>query len=120
VLYCDVPRCGRAAGYRFAANPEEAALRCLRHAVFYRPVRRRALRVAALVGSVLFLINQADVVLSGAVTPAVLAKIGLTYLVPFSVSTYSALGVSRLRRAGEPAAAPGGGVSAADPDPERG
>jgi hypothetical protein len=87
VLYCDVPRCGRAAGYRFAANPEEAALRCLRHAVFYRPVRRRALRVAA---------------------------------VPFSVSTYSALGVSRLRRAGEPAAAPGGGVSAADPDPERG
>jgi len=119
VLRCDVPRCGRAAGYRFAANPEETALRCLRHAVFYRPVRRRALRVAALVGSVLFLINQADVVLSGAVTPAVLAKIGLTYLVPFSVSTYSALGVSRLRRAGEssvPALLP----DAAESDRERG
>ena len=45
----------------------------------------------------LMVINQADVVLSGHVTVLVLAKIGLTYLVPFSVSTYSALAINRLR-----------------------
>jgi hypothetical protein len=53
--------------------------------------------VALLVGTILLVINQADVVLSGHLTPLVAAKIGLTYLVPFSVSTYSALAANRLR-----------------------
>jgi hypothetical protein len=59
-------------------------------------VRDRALRVAAVVGLTLFLINQADVVLSGGLTALVALKIALTFLVPYSVSTYSALQVSRL------------------------
>jgi hypothetical protein len=58
--------------------------------------------VAGVVGSVLFAINQLDVVLAGQVTPLVVAKIGLTYLVPFSVSTYSSLGASRIPPAGAP------------------
>ena len=58
----------------------------------------RALRVAAVVGTILFLINQADVVLSGNLTPVVALKVGLTYLVPFSVSTYSALQINRIGR----------------------
>jgi hypothetical protein len=59
-------------------------------------VRDRALRVAAVVGLALFLINQLDVVLAGGLNAVVAAKIALTFLVPYSVSTYSALQVSRL------------------------
>ena len=71
--------------------------RCLRHALFYPRVRDRAIRVALIVGLALFVINQLDVVLSGGLTAVVAAKIALTFLVPYSVSTYSALGVSRVR-----------------------
>lgn len=60
-------------------------------------VRGRALRVALVVGVVLFLINQLDVVLRGGATPLVVAKIVLTFAVPYAVSTYSALEVNRLR-----------------------
>ncbi len=59
-------------------------------------MRDRALRVAAVVGLALFAINQLDVVLSGGLTTLVALKIALTFLVPYSVSTYSALQVSRL------------------------
>ena len=69
----------------------------MRHAIVYPPVRDRAVRVALLVGIVLFAINQLDVVLRGEVTPIVAAKILLTFAVPYAVSTYSALRVSRAR-----------------------
>lgn len=42
------------------------------------------------------LINQADVLLTGHASAFVVAKIGLTYLVPCSVSTYSALAANRI------------------------
>jgi hypothetical protein len=54
--------------------------------------------VAGVVGTILFLINQLDVVIAGHITALVVAKILLTYLVPFSVSTYSALQINRLAR----------------------
>lgn len=60
-------------------------------------MRDRALRVAAVVGTILFVINQLDVVASGTLTALVAGKIALTYAVPYSVSTYSALEVNRLR-----------------------
>ena len=63
----------------------------------YPRVRDRALRVALVVGLILFAINQLDVVLRGDVTPVIAAKILLTFVVPYSVSTYSALQVNRLR-----------------------
>ena len=69
----------------------------MRHAILYPPVRDRAVRVALVVGTVLFAINQLDVVLRGEVTPIVAAKILLTFAVPYAVSTYSALQVSRAR-----------------------
>ena len=59
-------------------------------------MRDRAIRVSLVVGIALFLINQLDVVLSGGLTGLVAAKIALTFLVPYTVSTYSALQVSRL------------------------
>ena len=48
-------------------------------------------------GTILMVINQGDVLLSGQLTMLVASKIVLTYAVPFSVSTYSALAANRLR-----------------------
>ena len=57
---------------------------------------RRSVGAAALVGTILALINQADVVLGGRATAATWTKIGLSYLVPFLVSNYGiVLGSSR-------------------------
>jgi hypothetical protein len=52
--------------------------------------------VALVVGSILVVINQGDVLLNGQLTVLVACKIVLTYMVPFSVSTYSALAANRL------------------------
>jgi hypothetical protein len=93
---CD--RCDRTAQFRFASGGAKPALRCWLHAVVYPPVFRRALQVAAVVGTTLFVINQLDVVLSGKIMPLVVVKILLTYMVPFLVSTYSALEINRLHR----------------------
>jgi hypothetical protein len=97
-VVCDLATCGRLARYAFPRPEGAPALRCGRHAPAYGPVFRQALRVAAIVGTLLFAINQGDVVLRGHATPLVVVKVALTYLVPFGVSTYSALGVNRLRR----------------------
>lgn len=88
--------CARPAHYQFLTPGGERRPRCTRHALRYGPVVRRAARVALIVGSVLFLINQADVVLRGDATALVYAKSALTYLVPFCVSTFSALQINRL------------------------
>jgi hypothetical protein len=48
-------------------------------------------RIALLVGTILFCINQLDVVLRGLATPLVCVKIGVTYLVPFVVSNVGLL-----------------------------
>lgn len=57
-----------------------------------------ALRMSALIGSLLNLINQGDVLFGDA--PLVPGKLLLTYLVPYCVATYSATSVSlRLERA---------------------
>lgn len=48
---------------------------------------RRALKVSAIIGTLLILINQGDLILAGMVPP--LWKILLTYLVPYGVSSYS-------------------------------
>jgi hypothetical protein len=58
----------------------------------------RAIKVALIVGTILMVINQGDVLLSGHLTMLVASKIGLTYTVPFAVSTYSALAANRLDR----------------------
>jgi hypothetical protein len=92
--HCDC--CTRSARFRFAGPRGTPAFRCWRHAVFYDPVFQRALKVAAVIGTLLFLINQLDVVLSGKITAVVVLKIILTFLVPFLVATYSALQINQL------------------------
>ena len=53
-------------------------------------VRRRALMMSAMVGSILFLINYADKLFGVGLSSGDLCKIALTYCVPYCVSTYSA------------------------------
>ena len=77
-------------------------MRCARHGLAYPAVLPRALTVAGVVGTVLFLINQLDVVLAGQATPLVVAKVALTYLLPFSVSAASSLTAGRLPPASPP------------------
>jgi hypothetical protein len=66
--------------------------------VAYRPHLRRTIRIALVVGSVLFAINQLDVVLRGDATAIVWFKIGLTYVVPFCVSNAGILIATSTRR----------------------
>jgi len=58
---------------------------------------RRTVGIALLVGTILFVINQLDVVIRGDATPFVWFKIGLTYVVPFCVSNYGILVATKLR-----------------------
>jgi hypothetical protein len=63
--------------------------------VLYPPHLRTTLAIALVVGTVLFCINQLDVVLRGDATALVWVKAALTYLVPFCVSNAGVLVASR-------------------------
>jgi hypothetical protein len=58
-------------------------------------VVRRAATVSAVVGTLLTLINQGDVLVHLHLTPTLLWKIPLTDAVPYCVSIYTAVAVSR-------------------------
>ena len=62
---------------------------------FSGPVVRRALGYGVVVGAVLIAINHGDALLAGDVDSARLAKMGLTVLVPYCVSTASSVGALR-------------------------
>lgn len=62
---------------------------------FRRSVVRRALRTAALVGCVLIAINHGDALLAGDVDAGRLARMLLTLLVPYLVSTTSSVAAMR-------------------------
>ena len=59
-----------------------------RKAWFARDTIKRALQVTALVGSILVVINQGDLLLAGMIPP--IWKLALTYFVPYCVASYSA------------------------------
>lgn len=61
----------------------------IRRNLWLPTVRRRALRMALVVGSVLVAINYGDRLLAGSLGGRDLLKIALTYCVPFCVSAYS-------------------------------
>ena len=52
---------------------------------------RRTTATALIVGTILFGINQLDVVLAGDATALTWLKVGVTYLVPFTVSNIGLL-----------------------------
>jgi hypothetical protein len=78
------------------AGPTGAILTCWRCALLHRPMLRRSLTIAAVVGSVLALVNHGDTVWRGEWTRTMGLKIALTYCVPFAVATASALVNSRV------------------------
>jgi hypothetical protein len=65
--------------------------------VRYPPHLRRTITIALIVGTILFAINQLDVVLRGDATTVVWLKSALTYLVPFTVSNAGVLVATRRR-----------------------
>jgi hypothetical protein len=83
--------------------------------VAFRPHLRRTLLTALIVGTILFAINQLDVVISGAATTATWVKAAVTYLVPFAVANVGVLVASR-RPPGDDVAPP---VGAPRRDPNR-
>ena len=78
-------------------GPSGPHLACRGCALTYRPLLRRSLLIALVVGSVLVAINQGDLLLTGRPEPALLWKVPLTYLVPFVVATWGGLLNSRTR-----------------------
>ncbi|NQZ80683.1 MAG: nitrate/nitrite transporter NrtS [Colwellia sp.] len=56
-----------------------------------RKILRRSLIIAAIVGTILTLINHGDIIISGNIQTTHLVKIVLTYFVPYAVSTYSSV-----------------------------
>jgi hypothetical protein len=76
-------------------------------------VRRRSFKVALLVGAILAAINYTDRFLAGAMTGIDYFKIGLTFLVPFAVSTHASVSAilrDRNRRSGIAGPSPPGGM----------
>jgi hypothetical protein len=81
----------------------EALRICLR-----REHLRRTLRIALVVGTILTLINQADVIIRGDATAITWIKGGLNYCVPFIVSNLGLLAGKRAELDAESPASPSG------------
>ncbi|MBX3418638.1 MAG: nitrate/nitrite transporter NrtS [Pirellulaceae bacterium] len=62
---------------------------------FQTSVIKRSLCFSLVVGTILTAINQGDIVMSGKLEARHWFKIGLTYCVPFIVSTLSSVGALR-------------------------
>jgi len=68
--------------------------------IAFRPHLVRTVRIAMIVGTILFAINQLDVVVRGRGTTLVWLKVALTYLVPFCTSNLGILVATSRRRLG--------------------
>jgi len=98
-------RCGRTSrkGWSFGfkgpmsngAEDGGTTIKCSRCAISHRPMLRRSLIVALVVGTILTLLNQGDVLFAGSWKSPLYWKIPLTYCVPFCVATYGALSNGR-------------------------
>lgn len=66
-----------------------------------RDVVVRAVRVALVVGTLLIIINYADRAIANNLTGVDLIKMVITYLVPYGVSTYSAVGALRAQQSAQ-------------------
>jgi len=67
---------------------------------FEASVRKRAFKVAMLVGSILAVINHGDALLSGDASAMVWIKIVLTFVVPYCVATFASVQAIRQRSGG--------------------
>lgn len=94
-------RCGASlseeAAFQFQGR-DGAIVKCRRCALLHRPMLGRSFRIALVVGTVLVAINQGDVLFHRPRDPALIWKVPLTYLVPFTVATWGALLNGRVGR----------------------
>ena len=74
--------------------------KCIFCAIRHGPMLRRSLAVAAVVGTILTILNQGDTIFAADWKNALYWKIPLTFCVPFCVATYGALASGR--RLGRP------------------
>ena len=103
IATCD--QCGRHSGKGWSFSfrkpvPEGTSdggviTKCSRCAIRHGPMLRRSLVVAVVVGTILILLNQGDILFTGSIPGALYWKVPLTYCVPFCVATYGALTNSR-------------------------
>jgi hypothetical protein len=78
-----------------ASAPTWATWREAIRVVAYRPHLRKTILISLAVGTVLFCINQLDVVLRGDATISVWVKSAVTYVVPFCVANAGVLVAAR-------------------------
>ena len=103
ITTCD--RCGRRSGkglsFGFKKPAADGAedggmvVKCVPCAIRHRPLVRRSFIVSLIVGSILTLLNQGDIIFAGNWMGAMYWKIPITYCVPFCVATYGALSNGR-------------------------
>lgn len=77
------------------SRPEWSSWREALRVVTYRPHLSKTIRVALVVGTILFCINQLNVVVEHKADAVVWLKSALTYLVPFCVSSIGILVATR-------------------------
>jgi hypothetical protein len=77
--------------------PQWSTTREAARVVGYPPHLRQSLLTAVIVGTILFAINQLDVVLAGHATVGTWVKGAVTYLVPFCVANTGILIATRRR-----------------------
>ena len=70
------------------ALPGWSTWRDIPQVCLHRGHLKRTVAIALVVGTILCLINQFDLIVTGRATGLVWLKVGLTYLVPFGVSNY--------------------------------
>ena len=90
------PSCSAGDG-RVARFQLDGAPRCLNHALCHRPMLKRSLLTAAVVGTLIAAINQGNVILGGDFPHDLYWKLPLTYCVPFFVATWGALINTRIK-----------------------
>ena len=88
---CDL-RPGRTFSFRSATAE---VFKCFRCSLLHRPMLRRSLLTALVVGTILTLLNQGNIIFAGSWEYHMYWKTPLTYCVPFLVATWGALTNSR-------------------------
>ena len=78
-----------------AEPPTWTGWRQIGSVIFHPPYLKKTLRIALIVGTVLFAVNHLDEVLHGQATMKVWLKGALTYIVPFCVSNFGVLVAAR-------------------------
>ncbi len=94
-----IPRQGWAFAFKLMATPASHGAhiqvgeitKCVMCAIRHLPMLKRSLTVAAVVGTILTILNHGDTLLIGEWNDALYWKIPLTYCVPFFVATFGAL-----------------------------